>query len=67
MQKNKNIANVSKECVACGNCVKYCPKGAISVYKGIIAIVNSESCVGCGKCVKTCPASVICLISREAV
>ena len=58
--RKKRYAQVSeKECVACGSCVKVCPVGAISVYKGLFATVNTGKCVGCGKCSKTCPASVI--------
>lgn len=47
------------ECVACGCCVKVCPRGAITVARGICAIVDMEKCIGCGKCVKECPASII--------
>ena len=46
-------------CVACGCCVKVCPKAAIRVEKGICARVEESLCVGCGLCAKACPASVI--------
>ena len=46
-------------CVACGCCVKVCPLGAISVFRGIAAKVDPNRCVGCGRCAKECPASVI--------
>lgn len=46
-------------CVACGCCVKVCPKAAIHVEKGIFAQVDPVLCVGCGLCAKACPASVI--------
>ena len=46
-------------CVACGCCVKACPLGAVSVFRGVAAQVNADRCVGCGKCAKECPASVI--------
>lgn len=46
-------------CVACGCCVKVCPKDAIEVWKGIVAKIDREKCVGCGKCARECPASVI--------
>lgn len=46
-------------CVACGCCVKVCPKGAISVPNGVAASVDDMRCVGCGLCAKVCPASVI--------
>ena len=55
----KNAVVDRKVCVACGSCVKVCPKGAISVYKGCYADVDIEKCVGCGLCAKTCPASCI--------
>lgn len=48
-----------KECVACGCCVKACPRNAISVKKGVVAVVSKEQCVGCGLCMSACPASVI--------
>ena len=55
----KNAVVDRKVCVACGSCVKVCPRGAISVYKGCYADVDVEKCVGCGLCAKTCPASCI--------
>lgn len=50
---NKNL------CVACGCCMKKCPKSAISILNGIYAKVNESLCVGCGICSKICPASII--------
>lgn len=62
----KRKASVSiRECVACGCCIKVCPKNAIAIPKGIYAEINPESCVGCGKCAKECPASVITLEVTE--
>lgn len=56
----KRKAKVKKEqCVACGCCVKVCPRAAITVPKGICAVIDEQLCVGCGKCVKECPASII--------
>ena len=46
-------------CVACGVCVKVCPKDAISIYKGCYAVVDEEQCIGCGICEKNCPAGVM--------
>lgn len=54
------VAIIDKEqCVACGCCVDFCPKNAISMFKGKYAVVDEELCVGCGKCSKICPASII--------
>lgn len=52
-----------KVCVACGVCMKACPKGAISIYKGCYAVVEEAKCVGCGLCAKACPAG--CIATRE--
>ena len=60
MTKRKAKVSTS-ECVACGCCIKVCPRDAIAIPKGIFAKVNEALCVGCGKCVKECPASVISL------
>ncbi|MEA4988044.1 MAG: 4Fe-4S dicluster domain-containing protein [Anaerovorax sp.] len=61
----KKIALVSKECVACGSCLKACPLQAISIFKGSHAIIDAAKCVGCGKCQRACPASVISITERE--
>lgn len=60
MPKRKATVDID-ECVACGCCIKICPKNAITILKGVFAEINPESCVGCGKCAKECPASVITL------
>ncbi|MGI5825254.1 MAG: 4Fe-4S binding protein [Bacillota bacterium] len=66
MAKIRKIAQIGKECVACGCCAKVCPKGAVYVDSGVIAKVDGEKCIGCGKCAKTCPAAVITIAEREA-
>ena len=53
-------------CVACGACVKACPRGAISVHRGCWAEVEESRCVGCGLCAKTCPAGCIETAERSA-
>lgn len=66
MNSVKKSANVDKSvCVACGACMKVCPKGAINVYRGCYAAVDTAKCVGCGLCAKTCPAGCICLKERS--
>lgn len=65
MRPSKKLVVVSKECVACGCCQKECPLGAISVFKGLYALVDPNKCIGCGKCAKVCPASVISIVERK--
>lgn len=55
----KKRAVIGRECVACGCCMKVCPKSAISIYRGSYARINEELCIGCGLCAKECPAAVI--------
>ena len=64
--KQRKLAIVSKECVACGNCVRYCRAQAIIINKGICAVVDVQKCVGCGKCAKACPAGIITIAERES-
>ncbi len=52
-------------CVACGVCMKTCPRDAITIHHGLWSQVDTEKCIGCGKCVKTCPAGVIHRIERN--
>ena len=62
----KRIAFVDKNrCVACGVCIKACPKSAISVYRGCYAKVDDTKCVGCGLCAKACPVGCIAIKERE--
>ena len=61
----KKLAVADKSvCVACGVCMKTCPLGAISIYRGCYAVVNETVCVGCGLCGKACPAGCISLKER---
>ncbi|MCL2035486.1 MAG: 4Fe-4S binding protein [Oscillospiraceae bacterium] len=61
----KKVAEISKDCVACGCCVKACPLDAVMVHRGKIAVVDSEKCVGCGKCAKECPACIVSIKQKE--
>lgn len=73
------VAVVDKEkCVACGACIKACPKNLIELVpysKKIRVTCNSldqaaaamkactTACIGCGKCAKGCPAEAIEMIT----
>lgn len=60
MSEGRRIATVQKDkCVACGSCIKICPRKAIHVQNGIYAVIAEELCVGCGLCARECPATVI--------
>ena len=62
----KKVAVIDRNiCVACGVCVKTCPKGALSIHRGCYALVG-EKCVGCGLCARECPAGCITVKERGA-
>ena len=65
MALSKRLAQVGRECVACGTCVKVCPRTAIRVASGVTARVDGALCVGCGRCAKVCPADVIARVERD--
>jgi len=64
MSSSLKVAQVAKECVACGCCTSVCPRSAISIYKGIRAVIDAEKCVGCDTCAKICPADLIVVTMR---
>lgn len=49
-------------CMACGECVKKCPKKVIGQagfpWHRHVFFKHAEACFGCGKCIKTCPNGV---------
>ena len=64
----KKLAFVDRKiCVACGACMKVCPKEAISIYRGCYAAVEKAKCVGCGLCAQICPAGCIAIRERSEV
>lgn len=64
MSLSKNLAQIGRECVACGCCVPVCPRSAITILSGITARIDSTKCVGCKKCEKVCSAAVITITER---
>lgn len=65
MASKKYAVVDENRCVACGACIRECPRNAITIWHGCYASVDKEMCVGCGKCAKTCPAGCISALERE--
>ena len=66
MDASRKVASIGESCVACGRCAEECPVDAISIYKGVRAVVDELKCVGCGKCAKACPAGIISIVSTNS-
>lgn len=52
-------------CLGCGDCVKSCVYGAISISDKGCAVVDPYKCVGCGECLYSCPNKLITLVPSE--
>ena len=53
------------QCIACGDCVKVCPEGAVSLEGSGKAVVDRGRCTGCGKCAKACDAQALQIVGRD--
>ncbi|MFV0527438.1 MAG: 4Fe-4S dicluster domain-containing protein [Lachnospiraceae bacterium] len=62
MERVKKKVQIGADCVACGCCVKSCPRDALHIERGLYAQVKKEACIGCGRCVTVCPAQVMELV-----
>jgi len=66
-QVDRDLCIVEKDGVACGNCSRHCPVGAIRMLRKDpddmnsprIPVVDESKCIGCGACENLCPARPI--------
>lgn len=52
-----------KRCIACGECIKNCPRGAISKIGQHVSI-DRKLCSLCGKCARACPSEALVVVGR---
>ena len=50
-------------CLGYGDCVKVCPRDAITITERGIADIDPKKCIGCGLCERTCPNGIIHLVN----
>lgn len=60
------IEIVAERCKSCGYCVKFCPKGVLSIGKKVnskgyevVEASAPEKCIGCAICGRMCPDGAI--------
>ena len=46
-------------CTGCGDCVNFCPTGAVAVVNSKVSIVKPEACNYCTECEALCPSGAI--------
>lgn len=46
-----------KRCISCGECIRWCGPGAISIQEK--ASIDKSACIGCGECILSCPQEAI--------
>ena len=69
-QKTCHAANLSYNgdkfctfaCLGYGDCMRVCPRDAISIDNGI-AHIDPKKCIGCGMCARECPNGIIKLVN----
>lgn len=70
---NLDLCVVNTDEVACGNCARHCPSGAIRMVKKdpdnpdslLVPAVRRGRCIGCGACENLCPARPVTAIHVE--
>jgi ferredoxin len=53
LSKRSKRLHIDSWCIGCGNCVKACTSGALSLENGK-AVLNKDKCVLCGYCSSYC-------------
>lgn len=46
-------------CIGCGNCVEWCPAGAVDMRAGKAVIISPRDCCYCTDCEEVCPSGAI--------
>ena len=46
-------------CTGCGDCVEFCPSGAVALINGKATVIKAEACTYCTECETICPSGAI--------
>ena len=64
-QGKPEILRIAENCLACGGCIRACPRGAISAGPDGAGIVDRAACDLCGACVESCPGEALQIVGRR--
>ena len=53
-------------CLGYGDCVRVCPRDAITINEKCVADIDPRKCIGCGLCVRACPNDIIHIVRDTA-
>lgn len=48
-----------EKCTGCGDCVEFCPTGAVAIVNGKVSVVKPEACTYCTECEALCPSGAM--------
>lgn len=67
MKVYRKIVEIDEErCNGCGQCVRDCAEGAISIVDGKAKVLADFLCDGLGACLASCPQDALHIVEREA-
>src|SRR3990167_7874552 len=59
------LSYLPEKCIACGECVKACPHGALSPEAGGKATLDRHRCTNCGACPPRCDPKALEMVGRD--
>jgi pyruvate formate lyase activating enzyme len=60
------LSYLPDKCIACGECLKVCPQGALEADASGKAVLDRRRCTGCGECASACDAAALEIVGRDA-
>ena len=61
----RELLQKADNCLACGLCVRVCPKGAVSLEAGQAPAIDRALCDDCGLCARDCPGKALVMAGTE--
>lgn len=55
------VLEVNERCTGCGQCVRDCPVGALTLANGKASVRKTDVCINCFHCVAVCPSEALTL------